>query len=89
MPIHCRRCYKTFESEVQLTQHSRSADACVVTNALPLEGFDKDQEKKLKNRSKMFRADNEEVKWGIVFMILFPDTGPSELPSPCTPRSFV
>ncbi|KAH5305110.1 hypothetical protein HBI12_171720 [Parastagonospora nodorum] len=81
MSPHCRRCYTTFENETQLTDHSRSTDTCVVTNALPPEGFDKDQEKKLKNRSKMFRADSEEQKWQIVYVILFPDTAPSELPS--------
>jgi hypothetical protein len=36
----------------------------------------------------MFRADSEETKWQIVFIILFPSTAHSELPSPCRSGSW-
>jgi hypothetical protein len=48
-----------------------------------MEGFDKDQERALKSRKSMFRAESEEAKWKIVYLILFPDTALGELPSPC------
>lgn len=83
MPLHCRRCYATFASESLLTDHSRSANSCVVRDAVPMEGFDKDQEKALKGRKTMFRAQTEEEKWRIVYLILFPDTALGEMPSPC------
>jgi hypothetical protein len=83
MPLHCRRCYTTFGNEGQLTDHSRSTDTCIVRNAKPPEGFDKDQEKSLRGRKNMFQADSEEEKWKIVYLILFPDTALGELPSPC------
>lgn len=83
MPLHCRRCYITFEDEAQLTDHSRSSDGCVIRDTQPIEGFDKDQEKKLKSRRSMFRAESEEHKWKIVYLILFPDTAPTDLPAPC------
>jgi hypothetical protein len=52
-------------------------------DAEPPGGFDKDQEKALKSRSRMFQAASEEEKWRIVYLILFPDTPLGELPSPC------
>jgi hypothetical protein len=52
-------------------------------DAKPMAGFNKDQEAKLKCRSTMFRAESEEHKWKIIFLILFPDTALSEIPSPC------
>ena len=77
----------TFETEAQLTEHSRVMDGCIMKDAKPMEGFDKDQEKKLKSRTSMFRAENEEQKWKIIYLILFPDTALSEMPSPCRSRT--
>jgi hypothetical protein len=51
--------------------------------AQPPESFDKDQERRLKSRRTMFRADSEEQKWKLVYLILFPNTGAFEMPSPC------
>ncbi|KAF2848098.1 hypothetical protein T440DRAFT_176910 [Plenodomus tracheiphilus IPT5] len=81
-PIHCRRCCNEFDNEDQLTEHSSSTVTCEVAVATKFEGFDKDQERKLKSRKMMFRAHSEEHKWKIVYLILFPDTGLFELPSP-------
>jgi hypothetical protein len=50
---------------------------------VPDEGIDKVKEEKLKNRKKVFQAENEEQKWKDVYLILFPETNPSKIPSPC------
>jgi hypothetical protein len=82
MPIHCRRCLIKFKSDAQLTEHSRSDVGCKVSNAEPIEGFDKDQERKLRDK-KLMRAESEERKWRSVYLILFPDAALGEIPSPC------
>lgn len=83
MPLHCRRCYVIFDNEILLTEHSRSTDSCAMRSPIPMQGFDKDQERALKGRRTMFQAKSEEEKWSIVYLILFPDTPLGELPSPC------
>jgi hypothetical protein len=83
MPIHCRRCNVIFESDSDLMEHSRSVIGCETTDAAPPEGFNQDQERALKGRKNMFRAGDEEEKWKIVYLILFPETPLGELPSPC------
>jgi hypothetical protein len=52
-----------------------------------VEGVDKSQIEKLKRRQNMFQADSEEEKWKLVYLILFPDTALSALPSPCKSAS--
>jgi hypothetical protein len=54
-----------------------------MNDAKPPVGFDVDQGKALRGRKTMFRAQSEEEKWKIVYLILFPDTALGELPSPC------
>ena len=83
MPPYCRRCYSTFDSETQLTEHFRSASTCPVRSPVNIEGITKEQESALKGRRTMFQAGSEEEKWKIIYLILFPDTALSELPSPC------
>lgn len=83
MPPHCRRCYSKFDTEALLTKHSRAVEHCTIKDREVIEGFDKEQEKRLKSRSAMFRAGSEEAKWRIVYLILFPDTPLGEFPSPC------
>jgi len=48
--------------------------------------MDKSQVEKLKHRKKMFGVGSEE-KWNIIYEILFPDTVPGTLPSPCESSS--
>jgi uncharacterized C2H2 Zn-finger protein len=83
MPLHCPRCYIVFDNQTQLTKHSRSTSSCTMNDAKPPVGFDVDQGKALRGRKTMFRAQSEEEKWKIVYLILFPDTALGELPSPC------
>jgi hypothetical protein len=89
MPLHCRRCYVTFPDEGQLTEHSRSTNSCIVQIALPIDGFNKDQEKELKGRRGMFRAGTEVEKWKIDYLILFPDTPLGGIPSPRKTVSYI
>jgi hypothetical protein len=84
MPLHCRRCYLTFKTENQLDDHAQLLEACPRREAVPMEGFNKEQEEKLRDRSPMHRAQgSEEKKWQIVYLILFPDTPFGSMPSPC------
>jgi hypothetical protein len=82
-PLHCRRCYTTFASESLLTEHSRATDGCEKRDAIPMDGFNKDQERALKCRKAMFQANTEAEKWKHVYLILFPDAVLGEIPSPC------
>jgi hypothetical protein len=68
---------------VALRDHQRSIQPCEVREEEPIEGFDKDQEKKLKSRKRSCPEQSEEDKWREVFRILFPDDEPSIMPSPC------
>lgn len=68
--------------------HLLSATHCEVTGAPAIEGFDAEQERRLRSRKKVPGVDSEEDKWRQVFLILFPDC--IEIPSSCelpqTPR---
>jgi hypothetical protein len=55
----------------------------MVRDEPPMDCLSKDQEEQLKNRGPMFRARNEEHKWRIVYLILFPETELDAMPSPC------
>lgn len=50
---------------------------------LPLEGFDKAQERKLKSKKRNAGVQTEEEKWKGVYRILFPDDAEEDMPSPC------
>lgn len=50
---------------------------------IPLEGFDKDQERKLKSKKRSLVYQSEEDKWKGVYRILFPDDSEADMPSPC------
>lgn len=48
-----------------------------------MEGFDKEQELKLRTKKRSKGEGSEEEKWRAVFMILFPEASPGEVPSAC------
>lgn len=50
---------------------------------IPLEGFDKNQERKLKSKKRSLVYQSEEDKWKGVYTILFPDDNEADVPSPC------
>jgi hypothetical protein len=50
---------------------------------MPLEGFDKDQERGLKSKKRSQVYQSEENKWKGVYRILFPDDNEDGMPAPC------
>ena len=67
-----------------LCEHQRDPKGCDIKDQVPLEGFDKDQERKLKSKKRALVYQSEEDKWKGVYRILFPDDNDTDMPSPCT-----
>lgn len=64
-----------------MTHHQRQKEVCDIVTADEIEGFDKDQEKKLRNRKRS--TLNEVEKWKETYRILFPADTEDLIPSPC------
>jgi hypothetical protein len=79
----CQRCFVTFESESDLSAHSREEPQCHI-KAVPeeLQGFDYDQEKKLRSR-KYPKEQSQQDRWIGMYKILFPKDEESRIPEPC------
>jgi hypothetical protein len=58
------------------------AQRCEIKERVPGEGFNKEQEKQLKRRKKSTQLTEVE-KWAAIYLILYPDTLPNDMPSPC------
>ncbi|KAF2651819.1 hypothetical protein K491DRAFT_76420 [Lophiostoma macrostomum CBS 122681] len=69
-PPQCTRCRQTFESDSELKDHSRLLEGCQLRDEESLEGFDNDQERRLRSRKKGFLDDTRKE----TYLILFPDT---------------
>jgi hypothetical protein len=82
LPIQCHRCCSTFANEPLLREHQRDLQGCEIQEQMPLEGFDKDQERKLKSKKRSLVHQSEEEKWKGVYRVLFPDDNDAEMPSP-------
>ncbi|KAF1994367.1 hypothetical protein P154DRAFT_447722 [Amniculicola lignicola CBS 123094] len=82
LPIQCNRCCATFSTEPLLREHQRDARGCEIREQAPLEGFNKDQERKLKSKRRSPVVQTEEDKWKRVYHILFPDDPAEAMPSP-------
>jgi hypothetical protein len=54
-----------------------------VREQIPLEGFDKDQERRLKSKKRSQVYQSEEDKWKSAYRILFPDDNEADMPGPC------
>jgi hypothetical protein len=54
-----------------------------VREQIPLEGFDKEQERRLKSKKRSQVYQSEEHKWKGVYRILFPDDNEDGMPAPC------
>ncbi|OJD34204.1 zinc finger c2h2-type protein [Diplodia corticola] len=82
LPIECPRCQEHFSSEQERTVHLSASQRCTpqprISNA---EGFDKDQELKLRTKKRSKGDGDEEEKWRGVFKILFPDVALDKVPS--------
>ena len=72
-----------FDTETELTSHSRSQDICELGNADLVEWCDKEQEKKLRSRKRPL-GQTEEDRWREMYRILFPFDDDLTIPSPCT-----
>jgi hypothetical protein len=83
MPFYCQRCYVEFENDEDLNAHSRSRAPCTLEKQRHIEGINKAQYDALKDKGRMHKAQSEEDKWKIVYLILFPDTAMDEMPFPC------
>ncbi|OCK79198.1 hypothetical protein K432DRAFT_355440 [Lepidopterella palustris CBS 459.81] len=83
LPLRCPRCYQPFQNDAALNEHHRARQGCEVREEDPTEGFDKEQENKLKSRKRRQPDRSEEDRWRHVYRILFPDDIPSAMPSPC------
>ncbi|KAI0096227.1 hypothetical protein GGR51DRAFT_543873 [Nemania sp. FL0031] len=83
LPISCRRCYSAFNTEEEHDSHIRSSDQCEVRRRpSPIEGFNASQRAELKSRPRGLKHMSEPQKWRRVYLILFPETAESEIPSP-------
>ncbi|KAL1800083.1 hypothetical protein ACET3X_000425 [Alternaria dauci] len=82
LPPQCHRCCTTFTNDIALREHQRDTNGCELREQLPLEGFDKEQEKKIKSKKGSQVHQNEVEKWKAVYRILFPDDDAADMPSP-------
>jgi hypothetical protein len=82
LPIQCHRCCSTFVNEPMLREHQRDPQGCEIKEQAPLEGFDKEQERKLKSKKRSLVHLSEEEKWKSVYRILFPDDDDMGMPTP-------
>ncbi|KAK0627957.1 hypothetical protein B0T14DRAFT_146593 [Immersiella caudata] len=84
LPIQCPRCWGVFKSDELLRSHLQQNPPCLMAeNRAPVEGFTKDQEKRLRSRKKAQADTTDEDKWREIYIILFPDDDESSIPSPC------
>ncbi|KAI1810434.1 hypothetical protein GGS20DRAFT_186249 [Poronia punctata] len=80
--FQCNRCRQEHTSLNELKAHQRSEIPCPLESEEPSEGIDTEQEAKLKSRGKNYRNKSEPEKWRLIYMILFPEDDPKDIPSP-------
>ncbi|KAI9773229.1 MAG: hypothetical protein M1839_002191 [Geoglossum umbratile] len=78
-PTQCRRCWCTFNNELELQNHVRDAGGCEIRPEQPIEGITGEIEKKLRCKKKWSLNLDEEGKWRRIYEILFPG---EPIPSP-------
>lgn len=83
LPPQCHRCCTTFTNDLALREHQRDPSGCELREQIPLEGFDKEQEKRMKSKKGSQMHHSEIEKWKAVYRILFPDDHDADMPSPC------
>ncbi|KAK1851388.1 hypothetical protein CCHR01_05965 [Colletotrichum chrysophilum] len=82
LPIICPRCQITFETDEERNEHLQMDDICPKKSKPDLYGIDSKQEKLLRSRKKGGKNMSEADKWRDVYLILFPNIGPEDIPSP-------
>jgi hypothetical protein len=65
-------------------EHITATERCEPRAGISLEGMDSTQKELLRSRKKSQKFITEADKWREMYLILFPDTDPEDLPSPCT-----
>lgn len=82
-PPQCPRCWAVFSTEEALQAHQQQNPPCERSETVTLvEGFSREQEKKLRSRKKAQPNMTDEDKWRDIYMILFPDDDKDSIPSP-------
>ncbi|KAK1727826.1 uncharacterized protein BDZ83DRAFT_790118 [Colletotrichum acutatum] len=70
---NCLRCGRVFENQADSAEHAQLEEPCNLIKNVSIEGFDKDQLKKLKSRKRARGDRSEEENWRNIYRILFPD----------------
>ncbi|OCL01736.1 hypothetical protein AOQ84DRAFT_306122, partial [Glonium stellatum] len=83
LPIECPRCCKSFGSEEDCREHLQALEACEIRKQTRREGFNKDQETKLRSKRRSPMPLTEEEKWKAIWRTLFPSEAKDDIPSPC------
>lgn len=83
LPIICPRCQIIFGTDEERNEHLLMDDICPKKSRPELDGIDSKQEKLLRSRKKGSKNMSEADKWRDVYLILFPNIGPEDIPSPC------
>ncbi|KAK3319451.1 hypothetical protein B0H66DRAFT_475781 [Apodospora peruviana] len=80
-PPQCPRCWGVFKTEDILKAHLQQDPPCEVGRKALVEGFSKEQEKKLRSRKKAQPNMTDKDKWREIYFILFPDDDRDSIPS--------
>lgn len=56
---------------------------CELVEGAPVEGFELDVEEQLRRRKKSSRDQPVESRWAEIYLLLFPNDDPDNIPSPC------
>lgn len=84
LPISCPRCHEPFLTEFDRDSHVRSTERCEIREPPDgTGGFTTTQRDLLKSRKKGYKQLSEPQKWREIYLILFPDTESTDIPSPC------
>ncbi|KAI8626255.1 hypothetical protein F5Y19DRAFT_478863 [Xylariaceae sp. FL1651] len=80
LPIQCACCGSTFEADSALNSHYRQPERCQTQSFEAPEGFNNDQERLLRKRTRQPIAEDE--KWRVLYRILFPSDDEFAIPTP-------
>lgn len=83
LPISCPRCHETFETDRLKDDHVGAAQRCEMQEKPTLEGLDSTQRDLLKSRKKAHKHMTEVDKWNEMYLIVFPQSDPVNIPTPC------
>ncbi|KAK4209627.1 hypothetical protein QBC37DRAFT_430117 [Rhypophila decipiens] len=82
-PPQCPRCWAVFSTDDDLQVHQQQDPPCETSHNVGLvEGYSREQEKRLRSRKKAQPCMTDEDKWREIYMILFPDDDQDSIPSP-------